>query len=670
MSAIAAMGTGGVPQARIRQMLADLVAGLSALHAQGRIHGGISMDTVVRGDADPVRLLDPSGEQAPPDGDETVRHPGYAPFEQYTDDPGWPCGPWTDIYALSALAHALVTGAPPPDALSRRVRDDYVPLLQRAPQGYDPAFLAGLDAGLSMPPSLRPQTLEAFDEVLLLPVPTPVAMAAGDAIGAVGAGTVAVAAGMSRMPADADAVDTAEGSATSETGGEAGQPAAAAAASAVIAPVPRSNATPANVDPAAATRTPAAEKEAPVGQPAANDAEAGAREKPRRASVMGIALVVAILAVAGFLWLRDDAPPAKVVGREAVPGPVADGQAENASNGQAGSAQNGQASSAQATPNSQASSALASPDSQGSSAQAAPDRQANTAPAAPSSQASSAPSESAPDATQTPPTAAQTPTAGSASGAQASAAGRPETGGGADLPQAPAASDPAIATATLGGALPIPDRRTAPGSVTVQDPQAVASAHPATPQPPASQTSTSTSAATTAPPAVPSAAAPQAAPSQGASSQAAASRSAAAQAAATQAAEAQAANSRIVGSQALEAQAASGQAASGPAASGQAGTARVAASPAAMTPGAVASASADAEMSPKPKGPVTVRVDVRPWGEVFVDGKSRGLSPPLRELKLSPGKHAVIVRNAGLPPYSVTLDLADNRAAAISHVFQ
>lgn len=53
--------------------------------------------------------------------------PGFAPFELYTDSAEWPRGPWTDVYALCAVMHALVTGLRPPPAPERRAADSYEP---------------------------------------------------------------------------------------------------------------------------------------------------------------------------------------------------------------------------------------------------------------------------------------------------------------------------------------------------------------------------------------------------------------------------------------------------------------------------------------------------------------------------------------------------------------
>ena len=46
LSAIAATAAGGVPEARIKRLLSDLLPSLMSLHAQGEICGDISLDTV------------------------------------------------------------------------------------------------------------------------------------------------------------------------------------------------------------------------------------------------------------------------------------------------------------------------------------------------------------------------------------------------------------------------------------------------------------------------------------------------------------------------------------------------------------------------------------------------------------------------------------------------
>ncbi len=65
----------------------------------------------------------------------------------------------------------------------------------------------------------------------------------------------------------------------------------------------------------------------------------------------------------------------------------------------------------------------------------------------------------------------------------------------------------------------------------------------------------------------------------------------------------------------------------------------------------------------------TLVLAVTPWGEVFVDGTSAGVSPPLNELKLAPGKHTIELRNAGFTPYIETVDLLADTSHKIRHKF-
>jgi len=140
----------------IRQVIAGLSASLADLHDGGRAHGGIRPDAVAHDPAGRAVLAAPA--QTAPDDEDAYRLAGYAAFEQYTDDPACPCGPWTDVYGLAALAYFLATGSAPPGALARRVRDDYLPLGEWEPGVYGEAFCAAVDSGLAMPAHARPST--------------------------------------------------------------------------------------------------------------------------------------------------------------------------------------------------------------------------------------------------------------------------------------------------------------------------------------------------------------------------------------------------------------------------------------------------------------------------------------------------------------------------------
>ncbi|HTN49897.1 MAG TPA: serine/threonine-protein kinase [Burkholderiaceae bacterium] len=64
-----------------------------------------------------------------------------------------------------------------------------------------------------------------------------------------------------------------------------------------------------------------------------------------------------------------------------------------------------------------------------------------------------------------------------------------------------------------------------------------------------------------------------------------------------------------------------------------------------------------------------VTLAVTPWGEVFVDGASRGVSPPLTQLSLPPGPHAIEVRNNSSPPFSVRVELKSGESISLQHRF-
>jgi len=68
--------------------------------------------------------------------------------------------------------------------------------------------------------------------------------------------------------------------------------------------------------------------------------------------------------------------------------------------------------------------------------------------------------------------------------------------------------------------------------------------------------------------------------------------------------------------------------------------------------------------------PATVSFAISPWGEVHIDGKMRGISPPLRNVDLTPGRHRIEIRNADFPPFVETVDAKSGSRIRIRHKFQ
>lgn len=69
-----------------------------------------------------------------------------------------------------------------------------------------------------------------------------------------------------------------------------------------------------------------------------------------------------------------------------------------------------------------------------------------------------------------------------------------------------------------------------------------------------------------------------------------------------------------------------------------------------------------------PTGPV-VLLAIAPWGEIYVDGEKRGISPPLRTVKLTPGQHKIEIRNAGFPSRVENVEVQPGSRITIKHKF-
>ena len=81
------------------------------------------------------------------------------------------------------------------------------------------------------------------------------------------------------------------------------------------------------------------------------------------------------------------------------------------------------------------------------------------------------------------------------------------------------------------------------------------------------------------------------------------------------------------------------------------------------------SAAADSTAVAIAAPPALVTFAVAPWGEVYVDGKMVGVSPPLQELELAPGRHRVELRNSGAQPHVTTVNARPGERVRIKHKF-
>ena len=147
------------------KLMAPLFDALETLHAVQCYHRDIAPDNILMlAEDNRPMLLDFGAARHVIGGATSVLtafvKPGYAPIEQYGEmGESGRQGPWTDIYALAAVLYHLISGEAPPASPMRMLRDPLKPLAQRAKGRYTDMLLSGIDAGLSLRPEHRPQSI-------------------------------------------------------------------------------------------------------------------------------------------------------------------------------------------------------------------------------------------------------------------------------------------------------------------------------------------------------------------------------------------------------------------------------------------------------------------------------------------------------------------------------
>jgi serine/threonine protein kinase len=150
-------------EAWIRRVLDPMLDALEQLHNDGVYHRDVAPDNILLPPAGAPILLD-FGAARRVISDRTqsltaILKPSYAPIEQYADMAGMRQGPWTDLYALGAVMHFLLIGAPPAPATARAVQDDAEEIEQRVIAGVSPRFMSLVAWMLGVRPIERPQNV-------------------------------------------------------------------------------------------------------------------------------------------------------------------------------------------------------------------------------------------------------------------------------------------------------------------------------------------------------------------------------------------------------------------------------------------------------------------------------------------------------------------------------
>lgn len=67
--------------------------------------------------------------------------------------------------------------------------------------------------------------------------------------------------------------------------------------------------------------------------------------------------------------------------------------------------------------------------------------------------------------------------------------------------------------------------------------------------------------------------------------------------------------------------------------------------------------------------PAVLNLVIVPWGEVYLDGRMQGVSPPLLELQVVAGRHVLKVRNTTFPEFTKVIKVKSGEKIKIRHSF-
>ena len=159
---------GTLAEERLRKILGPILNGLEEVHRLGVLHRDIKPDNIILREGATAVLIDFGAARqnlsSMTRSVMSVLTAGYAPIEQYAT--GGNQGPWTDLYAIGAVAYRALSGKKPIDAINRIRDDPMVPASTLARDRCSEHFLAAIDWALAVNPEDRPASVAEFKAAL------------------------------------------------------------------------------------------------------------------------------------------------------------------------------------------------------------------------------------------------------------------------------------------------------------------------------------------------------------------------------------------------------------------------------------------------------------------------------------------------------------------------
>lgn len=164
-------------EAWLRGVLGAVLDALEHLHQEDVFHRDIAPDNILLTREGAPILLD-FGAARRVISNHTqaftaILKPSYAPIEQYAEMSAMRQGPWTDLYALGAVMHFLLSGKPPMPSTARAVHPGAELLELDAQAGVSERFVRIVGWMLSVRPQERPQSVAELRAVLAGQAPVP-----------------------------------------------------------------------------------------------------------------------------------------------------------------------------------------------------------------------------------------------------------------------------------------------------------------------------------------------------------------------------------------------------------------------------------------------------------------------------------------------------------------
>ena len=157
-------------EAWLRGVLGAVLAALEHLHQEGVFHRDVAPDNILlTRDGAPILLDFGAARQVISNHTQAftaILKPSYAPIEQYAEMSAMRQGPWTDLYALGAVMHFLLTGKPPMPSTARAVQPGAEALELHEQAGVSQRFVRIVGWMLSVRPQDRPQSVAQLRAVL------------------------------------------------------------------------------------------------------------------------------------------------------------------------------------------------------------------------------------------------------------------------------------------------------------------------------------------------------------------------------------------------------------------------------------------------------------------------------------------------------------------------